>query len=148
MINIVGIWRGLPSVNIHKKSWIGAALMCLTLPACASTELSQPVKPVIITQDCPRLEIESSLLDIRPLTAINRVRLNGDLEDAIEVLTADHRRDRGQLIELSAAETQRMKDQEIIDDLCKTTAQDQAKAIEAASHQKVRVRQPFWKGWF
>ena len=88
------------------------------------------------------------MLDIRPLTAINRVRLNGDLEDAIEVLTADHRRDRGQLIELSAAETQRMKDQEIIDDLCKTTAQDQAKAIEAASHQKVRVRQPFWKGWF
>ena len=148
MINIVEIWRGLPSVNIHKKSWIGAALMCLTLPACASTELSQPVKPVIITQDCPRLEIETGLLDIRPLTQIEKLRQNGDLEDAIEVMAADHRRDRGQLIELSAAEKQRVKDQDIVDDLCKTTAQDQAKAIEAASNQKVRVRRPFWKGWF
>ena len=88
------------------------------------------------------------MLDIRPLTVIDRVRLNGDLEDAIEVLSADHRRDRGQLIELSAAETQRMKDQDIVDDLCKTAAQDQAEAIEAASNQKVRVRRPFWKGWF
>ena len=88
------------------------------------------------------------MLDIRPLTQIEKLRQNGDLEDAIEVIAADHRRDRGQLIELSAAEKQRVKDQEIIDDLCKTTAQDQAKAIEAASHQKVRVRQPFWKGWF
>ena len=79
---------------------------------------------------------------------IDRVRLNGDLEDAIEVLSADHRRDRGQLIELSAAETQRMKDQKIIDELCAKSAKEQAEAIEAASEQKVKVRQPIWKGWF
>ena len=94
------------------------------------------------------MEIEPSLLAIRPLTPTRPIRQNGDIEDAVEIISADHRRDRGQLIELSAAEKQRAKDQKVIDNLCATSVKDQAKTIEAASEQKVRVRQPFWKGWF
>lgn len=140
--------RTLPAANTHPKSLIGVLLMSLALQACASTELSQPVKPIIVNQDCPRLEIETSLLDIRPLTQVSPIQTNGSLEDAVEIIAADHRRDRGQLIELSAAEKQRAQDQDVLDEQCQKAADAQAKAIEEANEQKVEIKRPFWSGLF
>ena len=148
MINTAATLPTLQTANGHLKNWIGALSMCLLLPACASTELSQPVKAVVVKQDCPRLEIEMSLLAIRPLTPVNQIQTNGSLEDAIEIVVADHRRDRGQLIELSAAEKQREKDQAVLDTTCAQAAKERAAAIDKANELTVKVRRPFWKGLF
>ena len=148
MTDIQETLRALPAANTHLKRLIGALLMSLALQACASTELSQPVKPVIVNRDCPRLEIETSLLDIRPLTPVSPIQTNGSLEDAVEIIAADHRRDRGQLIELSAAEKQRAQDQDVLDQQCEKAAQDQVKAIEKANEEKVEIKRPFWSGLF
>ena len=148
MTDIQETLRTLPAVNTRPKNLIGALLMSLALQACASTELSQPVKPIIVNQDCPRLEIETSLLDIRPLTPVSPIQTNGSLEDAVEIIAADHRRDRGQLIELSAAEKQRAQDQDVLDEQCQKAADAQAKAIEKANEETVEIKRPFWSGLF
>ena len=88
------------------------------------------------------------MLDIRPLTPVSPISTNGSLEDAVEIIAADHRRDRGQLIELSAAEKQRAQDQDVLDQQCEKAADAQVKAIEEANEQKVEIKRPFWAGLF
>ena len=88
------------------------------------------------------------MLAIRPLTPVSPIQTNGSLEDAVEIIAADHRRDRGQLIELSAAEKQRAQDQDVLDQQCEKAAQDQVKAIEKANEETVEIKRPFWSGLF
>ena len=85
---------------------------------------------------------------ISPLSIIGPLQTNASLSDALEVVIADHRRDRGQLIELSAAEKQREKDQLVIDELCQKSAQEQSEAIEKANEETVEIKRPFWSGFF
>ena len=76
------------------------------------------------------------------------ITTNGSLEDAVEIIAADHRRDRGQLIELSAAEKQRAQDQDVLDEQCQKAADAQAKAIEEANKERAEIKRPFWSGLF
>lgn len=85
---------------------------------------------------------------VRPLTPTQRTTSNGILADNAEIVAADHKRDRGQLRELTAAERQRAADQEVIDDQCDANAAAQRRAIEEATKEAVKIKRPFWKGLF
>ena len=115
----------------HLK-WTGATLLFLTLQGCASTELRQPVRVEVVDVDCPRLEVDPSLLVVAALTPIGRIETNGDLEDAFEVAVADGMRDRGQLTELTAATEQKQRDQKVLDAQCEANKAAQKQAIEDA----------------
>ena len=124
--------------------WIGALLTYPLLLACASTQLSQPVKPIVVEMDCPQLTIAADLLVVAPLTPIPLIRDNGDMEDALHTALADGTRDRGQLRELTAAEKQREADQAQLNAECKRAAEAQRQAIEdAARDLTTKVRRPF-----
>lgn len=88
------------------------------------------------------------MLEVRPLTPVRPIQKNGDLEDALETVVADHTRDRGQLIGLTAATKQKNQDQAVLDEQCEESARREAKAIEEAAKETVKIKQPFWKGLF
>lgn len=135
-----------PLVNVisRQRKRIGALCLCLILPACASTDLSQPVEVIVLQADCPTLEMDKSLLVVSPVTPVASIETNGNLEDALEVVIADHNRDRGQLQQLVGAEKQREADQTRIDKDCEARANARKAEIEKASRDTVKVNKPIW----
>ena len=101
-----------------------------------------------MTANCPTLKISPVLLTVLPVTPVPLIRNNGDLEDNLEVIIADHTRDRGQLRELIGAERQRESDQDMINRECDERAKSRAEALRAAAQETVKVKTPFWKGLF
>ncbi|GLQ20410.1 hypothetical protein GCM10007854_13650 [Algimonas porphyrae] len=96
-------------------------------------------------RDCPRLELDPKLKQIQPITPTPSTEETGGVEDALVIVSADHGRDRGQLKQVVAADDQRARDQAVLDAQCAKSAADQARIIEAASKETVKVRVPFWR---
>ena len=82
------------------------------------------------------------------MTPIGAIKKNGDLEDALEIVVADHTRDRGGFHELKGAVQQTEKNQAELDAECEKRAEARAQALREAAKETVKVKRKIWQGWF